>query len=313
MPNVSREITTMQFCSRHWDGENYLLHGYSSVMFFCVILTITATLGNSLILFALHKDKSLYPASKLLLRCLTVTDLCVGLIGQPTTITLILSTVNENWNLCEVAKNLAYVTTTLCSGVSLATLTAISVDRLLALLLGLRYRQVVTVKRVRTIIFLFWLESSAAGILYVWDMTAYFITGAVLVMLQVIISTYSYAKILCTFRRLQKQLKFTFGGPRGSISPKMARYKRTVFNALWVHLTLATCYLPSAVVMTVAATKGLSPPLFLAEFLAVNLIYLNSSLNPLLYCWKIKEVRQAVKETLRQTWAFVSRKPAEKN
>ena len=312
MPNVSRESTPMLFCSRHWDGENYLLHVYSSVVFFCVILTITATLGNSLILFALHKDKSLHPPSKLLLRCLTVTDLSVGVIGQPAAITLLLSAINQNWKLCRVAKYLAYVTTTICSGVSLATLTAIGVDRLLALLLGLRYRQVVTVKRVRTIIFLFWLKSSAVGVLYVWNMTAYFITSTVLVMLQVIISTYSYARIFHTFRRLQKQVKYFFGGQRGSISPKMVRYKRTVINALWVHLTLATCYLPFAVVMTVAATKGLSPSLFLAEFVAVSLVYLNSSLNPVLYCWKIKEVRQAVKEILRQFRAFVSGKRGEK-
>ena len=312
MSNVNRETTRMFFCSPHREGESYLLNVYTFTVFFCVILTITATLGNSLILFALHKDKSLHPPSKLLLRCLTVTDLCVGVIGQPTTITLILSAVNENWKLCRVTKYLAYVTTTICSGVSLSTLTAIGVDRLLALLLGLRYRQVVTVKRVRTIIFLFWLKSSVVGVLYVWNMTAYFITSAVLVMLQVIISTYSYARIFHTFRRLQKQVKYFFGGQRGSISPKMVRYKRTVFNALWVHLTLATCYLPFAVVMTVAATKGLSPSLFLAEFVAVSLVYLNSSLNPVLYCWKIKEVRQAVKEILRQFRSFVSGKPGEK-
>ena len=309
MPNVSREFTPMLFCSRHWDYENYLPHVYSSIVFFYVILTITATLGNTLILFALHKDRSLHPPSKLLLRCLTVTDLSVGVIGQPAAIILLLSAINENWKLCRVAKYLAYVTTTISSGVSLATLTALRVDRLLALLLGLRYRQFVTVKRVRTIIFLFWLKSSAVGVLYVWDMTAYFFTSAVLVMLQVIISTYSYSRIFHTFRHLQKKVRSIFGGQRGSISPKMARYKRTVFNALWVHLTLAICYLPFALVVTVAATKGLSPSLFLAEFVAVSLVYLNSSLNPILYCWKIKEVRQAVKETLRQIWAFVSGEP----
>ena len=86
----------------------------------------------------------------------------------------------------------------------------------------------------------------------------------------------------------------------------MARYKKTVINALWVHLNLATCYLPFAVVMTVSAVQCLSPFLFLVEFVAVNFIYLNSSLNPVLYCWKIKEVRQAVKEILRQFWARLS-------
>ena len=137
-------------------------------------------------------------------------------------------------------------------------------------------------------------------------MTAYFTSSAVLVMLEVITSTYSYVRIFRTIRRKQTQVQDTLGGQRGCISPNMVRYKKTVINALWVHLTLATCYLPFAVVMTVSAVQGLSPPLFLAENVAVNFVYLNSSLNPVLYCSKIKEVRQAVKEAFRQFWAYFS-------
>ena len=39
-----------------------------------ILLSITATLGNSLILVSLHKEFSLYPPSKLLYRCLATTD-----------------------------------------------------------------------------------------------------------------------------------------------------------------------------------------------------------------------------------------------
>ena len=121
-------------------------------------------------------------------------------------------------------------------------------------------------------------------------MTTYFISSAVLVMLEVVISTYSYARIFCTIRLQQTQVQDNLGSQRGSISPNMVRYKKTVINALWVHLTLATCYLLFAVVMTVSAVQGLSPSLFLAEAMAVSLVYLNSTLNPVLYCWKIKKV-----------------------
>ena len=31
------------------------------------------------------------------------------------------------------------------------------------------------------------------------------------------------------------------------------------------------------------------------------LVYFNLTLNPFLYCWNINEVRQAVKQTIRQT------------
>ena len=48
-----------------------------------ILLSITASLANVLILVALHKDTSLHPTTKLLFRCLAVTDLSVGLITQP--------------------------------------------------------------------------------------------------------------------------------------------------------------------------------------------------------------------------------------
>ncbi|XP_078362173.1 adenosine receptor A3-like [Oculina patagonica] len=306
MSNFGDETTRFLFCSRHWDGQNHLLHFYKFVVVFYVILAITATFGNSLILFALHKDTSLHPPSKLLLRSLTITDLCVGVISLPIAITLVLSAVNESWSLCRLAKYSVYVATTVCSGVSFATLTTIGVDRLLALLLRLRYRQVVTVKRVRLVIFLFWLKSSVVGLLFVWNMTAYFITSGVLIALGVIISSYSYTRIFRTIRRQQTQVQDSLGVQRTGNSPYIMRYKKTVSNALWVHLTLAACYLPFAVVTAVIAIRGFSTSLFLPEGVAATLVYLNSSLNPVLYCWKIKEVRQAVKETLRQFCACLS-------
>ena len=298
---------SMLFCSRHWDGENYLLRFYISFEIFYGVLSITATLGNILILVALHKDTSLHPPSKLLLRSLTITDLCAGFISQPVAVTLLLSAVNESWSLCRVANDSVYVISTIFSGVSLATLTAISVDRLLALSLGIRYRQVVTVKRVRVpVVFLLWAKSSVVGCLYLWNNTSYFIASGVLVMLEVIISTYSYTRIFRTIRRQQTQVQDTLEGKRVGTLQNMERYKKTVTNALLVHLILAICYLPFGVVTAIIVIRGLSSALFLAGGVAVSLIYLNSSLNPVLYCWKIKEIRRAVKNTIRQFCAYFS-------
>ena len=42
-----------------------------------IVLSITAALGNVLILIALQKVSSIYPPTKLFFRCLAVTDLCV--------------------------------------------------------------------------------------------------------------------------------------------------------------------------------------------------------------------------------------------
>ena len=155
MSNLSKETTQMLFCSRHWDNASYLLHFYTFGMVFYVPLAITAALGNSLILVALQKDTSLHLPSKILLRSLAITNFCVGIISLPIVITFVFFIVTERWSVCRIAEYLVAVVATTFFGVSLATLTAIGVDRLLALLLRLRYRQVVTVKRTRAAICLF--------------------------------------------------------------------------------------------------------------------------------------------------------------
>ena len=96
--------------------------------------------SNSLILVALHKESALHAPSKLLYRCLATTDLLVGLVAQPLVVTYWMSVVHEHWTLCHYAVEAAYIIGSVLCGVSLLTMAAISVDRLLALLAGLRYK-----------------------------------------------------------------------------------------------------------------------------------------------------------------------------
>ena len=122
------------------DGELIFLSALN------IFLSIAAFLGNTLILVALHKETSLHPPSKVLFRNLAISDLCVGIIVGPLAVTYWISVVDERWNICYFAYwAVSFSSHTLCQ-VSLLTMTAISVDRLLALLLGLRYRQIVTLK-----------------------------------------------------------------------------------------------------------------------------------------------------------------------
>ena len=145
------------------DGELIFLSALN------IFLSITAFLGNTLILLALHKETSLHPPSKLLYRNLAITDLCVGIIGQPLDVTNWISVVTERWDICYYAlRGARFSGFTLCS-VSLLTSTAISVDRLLALLLGLRYRQVVTLRRTCITVIGFWILSIVASSTLFWN------------------------------------------------------------------------------------------------------------------------------------------------
>ena len=118
-----------------------------------IVLSITASLGNAFILIALQKVSSIYPPTKLFFRCLAVTDLCVGLIVQPLyTINIISLVTKMNENALHYIYEACGVSSVSLCAISVMTLTAISVDRLLVLLLGLRYRHVVTLRRVRAVI-----------------------------------------------------------------------------------------------------------------------------------------------------------------
>ena len=130
------------------------------------ILSITAFLGNGLILTALRKESSLHSPSKLLYRSLATTDLCVGIIAEPLKVAYFMALAREKWNFCPYARDSSYIASYILSGVSLLTMTAISVDRLLALLLGLRYRQVVTLKRTYLFIATFRVIPTAVATLY---------------------------------------------------------------------------------------------------------------------------------------------------
>ena len=248
--------------------------------------------------------------SKLLLRCLASTDICIGLIAEPLAIIRWISMVKEDWNLCQYSLATYFIAGYTLSSVSLLTITAISVDRLLALLLGLRYRQVVTLKRTYLIVVTFWVVSTvAATSCLVNDVITYWY-GKVMILSCLFTSIICYTKIFLILRHHQTQERGhgqrQRQRPSQTVSLNMARYKKAVSSALWLQFTLVVCYLPYGVMSALYNNRRLSSSSFLPWQLAVTLVYLNSSLNPFLYCWKIPEVRQAVKNTIRRILCFSS-------
>ena len=267
-----------------------------------IFFSVTAFLGNTLILVALHKETSLHPPSKLLYRNLAITDLCVGIIVEPLFVTYWTSVVKERWDICYYADWAIRFSGFILCAVSLLTVTAISVDRLLALMLGLRYRQVVTYRRTCITVTGFWILSIVGASTLFWNrlITSWFQYKVVALCL--VTTTVAYTKIFCTLRhnQIHVQNHVAQGQPSQAIPLNIARYREAVYSALWVQGTLDICYLPYSIAVVLTPQRGMPLSMYLARNFTVSMVLLNSSLNPLLYCWKIREVRQAVKETLRQ-------------
>ena len=131
------------FCSSDLSAG---LHGHLTILSVLnSFLSVTAFLGNALILIALRKESSLHPPSKLLLRCLATTSFITGYILCGVSVGTLAQLIN--YSLFRCLATTSFITGYILCGVSVGTLAQLSVDRLLALLLGLRYRQVVTLKR----------------------------------------------------------------------------------------------------------------------------------------------------------------------
>jgi len=289
-----------QFCSAELtEGiHNQLI----SLIVVNIFLSITAFIGNTLILVALHKESSLHPPSKLLFRSLATTDLCVGIIVEPLAVTYWMSLVNKRLHICRYALAASNVVGHVLTAVSLLTLSAISVDRLLALLVGLRYRQVVTLKRTYVAVIVFWIASVVFFTIHFWNTLLASWFDKIVITLCLVTSIYCYTKIFLALRHHQNQVQENAQGQQGQTIPmNIARYKKAVFSALWLQMTLVVCYFPYFIVAVyIWTSNNFSSSLYIAMQFAITLICLNSSLNPVLYCWKIRGVRQAVKDTIRQ-------------
>ena len=224
-----------------------------------IFLSITAFLGNGLILVALHRESSLHPSSKLLYRNLAATDLCVGIIAEPHAVTYWISVVNEQWSICHYALDSGYIFRYILCLVSLLTLTAISVDRLLALLLGLRYRQVVTLERTYLAVAVFWVVPIVGATMYFWNLIISSWYGNIVILLCLVTSIFSYTKIFITLRHNQNQVQnhAPQTQPSQATPLNIARYRKAVSSALWVQVTLVLCYLPLSIVAALTRQGGL--------------------------------------------------------
>ena len=247
-------------------------------------------------------ESSLHPPSKLLYRSLAATDLCVGIIVGPLAVTNLIAMMKKQWNICRYAFKSSFITGYILCSVSLLTVTAISVDRLLALLLGLRCRQILTLKRTYLTVIVIWAVSIVGTTMSFWDPLITSWSEKIVLLLCLVISAFSYKKIFLTLRhnKAQVQNHVSRGYANQAIPLNIARYRKAVSSALWVQVTLVACYLPYGIASALTHQRELSLSSYLARNYTATLVYLNSSLNPFLYCWKIREVRQAVKDTISQ-------------
>ena len=273
--------------------SNY--HPETIVIINCVLnvpLMILSVIGNSVVLAAISKTPSLHSPSLMFLVSLAVSDLLVGLVVQPVYIAY------ELTKLASLYQPMTTMATT-AAGVSLSTMTAISVDRFLALHYHMRYPNVMTVHRAMYTIAILWLLNLLVSFLAFWKVAAYYFAIALSILIYLLISCVSYIRIYKLVRLHQLQI-FAQQRAMGSLNNQsnMLQSAKSAKNTFIYYTTMTLCYTPLFVAMTILFF--FSNHWTVAWNLTDTAAFMNSSINPFLYCWRVRELRTAVVKTTRK-------------
>ena len=265
-------------------------------------MTHTSIMLNIVTIYAIHKTSAMAKTLKTLLLSLAFSDVAVGLFSQPIyTFSLVkwLQLENINCNTYQVLNISGY----LFSTASFLGVVAVSVDRFLAVHLHLRYQELVTHKRVVVVVIGKWLCSAFVSSITLWGLpSARNIIESVVAAFGFIITIVVYTRIYLTVRRHKNQihsLQVQEVAHSDEIKHFIVLVKSTA-SIFYVCLLLLICYLPFLICTAVIRIYGSSIALKQFFLYSMTLIFLNSSLNPVIYCWKMRHIRYAIMNILRK-------------
>ena len=266
--------------------------------FFC----FTAIVLNSITILAIRKTSSLSKPLKILLLSLAVSDLSVGLLIHPLNVAIFAMELKQNFE-----NNAVFRITRMASGMIGNILTwasffgvlALSADRFLAIHLHLRYQEFVTHKRAVAVVISIMVLSLFISSFPLWtsrhDMLKCYSSIAIVCL---VLNTIFYCKIYLTVRRhrnqIQSQQVQQDEGQNREMMANVARLVKLAVGTFYVYLVFLVCYLPQLSIMTALFISGLNTTLQHISSYTFIMVLLNSTLNPLVYCWKMRHIRHSV-------------------
>ena len=272
----------------------------------CVVpacLSVTAVAFNAVAILALRRTLALPKNFKLLLLSLTVSDVGVGLLVQPTYVAI---TVINNTHVI----TFYYIATNFLCAASVIGVTALAADRFLAIHLHLRYHEFVTYNRVVFVVILIWMLSAVIGLLLLWNEWVGFAFVPIISIVCLVVIAIFYIKIYLVVKYHSEQIAAMQASDGGEINEEMQRnaekQRKAAVTIFCLYFVLLVCYLPNLILACIGfADEKFAPSHYLSAFNDL-LVFLNSSLNPLIYCWKMKHVRHAVKNLLANIFSCLS-------
>ena len=289
-------------------GEFYSWH-----VVYCVVNTFlccTAIMLNITTIHAINKTSSLLKPLKTLLLSLAVSDLGVGLLVHPLAVAILVMEMEEKTKDNPIFNKtyLAFLNqANLFSFASFFGVAALSADRFLAIHLHLRYQELVTHKRVVVVVISVWAFSAVLALVRLLiPVNIIFAIFACSYLACLITAAFLNYKIYMAVRRHAHQiqvLQVQQVAQNGEVA-NVGRVKKSAVAAIYIYLVFLVCYLPNMCMLWLTAITSSEPPLnTVIRRGTFTLLLLNSSLNPLIYCWKMSHIRHTFMEILRNAFS----------
>ena len=269
---------------------------------FNIFLTYTAFMLNIVTIYALHKTSTMPNTLKTLLLSLACSDVAVGLFSQPLYTFFLINWLRLDNPGCNI-QQVRTISSTLFSGASFLGVVAVSVDRFLAVHLHLRYQELVTHRRVVIVVIVIWVYNAFLSLMILWGpLGTLDVVGMINFAFSFIITLVVYIRIYLTMRRHKnhiQSMQIRNEAQSEEIKNFTVLIKSTV-GIFYVYLVFLICYLPYLICKAVLQIYGPSIVLKKLYLYSLTFVYLNSSLNPVIYCWKMKHIRHAIIDILRR-------------
>ena len=300
-------------CSRYED--NLYLKDLDSLYITSLVLVVSncftavsAILGNGLVILVVFTTSPLHSPANVLLCCLAWTDLLTGLITQPIWTIKLVARITENYPTYCYFSKLLIVPALSLNWASLFTLSMINLDRFLALNLHLRYREFVTLRRViavEAVVFVISISLGARALVAAAALSRTLII--VFLLLNILPNLILYKSISHTVRKHQRTIQAQqniASHLRGCNGLDVKKYNKSVGTTALIFGAFCLCYVPtlcwSFVARVYAGLDVTSWEVRMGTEVSYMVLIFNSTLNPILYCLRIADIRNAAHRIFRK-------------
>lgn len=271
---------------------------FDSLYLVCLVLHavsfLPAAIGNGIVTLTTFKTPSLQKPSFVLLSCAALADSLTGFLAQPVAMASFAAKLQRQFSAACWLDLVKECLGWLFGGISVSILALLSMERYLALRLGLRYQTDITVKRVLIIVVFFWLALLTLGTFrfFLLNNQTYVAIHLPFMFLSLIILTATYCKIHLFIKR--HRLKLSPAENQKPNSFDVARYKKITLAVLYIVCFYWLFFAPFVCVLLAFLLSGFTERIEGAYYITTTLILANAAINPLLYCWKLRALRQAM-------------------